>query len=233
MKRRNRHNATASEGKTGSLFNWYAYVVPAIFFFGDLFTLLAIWGNSNDINQIEVTFRTLRMILIVFALFLFFLRSQAQNYLPSVTEMNVSGYWHLVIILCLLLRAPFLRYLHTDSRPGFLMLEMVATAVLGTRFFYSIESKQWATTHQKKRLKRINTLRKKAKLNKKELTSLEPLLYEKAHDSYSNNKSKGLIVFQYVFTIGLGAMLNSYAGIIFIWMKTTLGIDFTNFLPPY
>lgn len=194
-----------------------------------LFYIWLILYTNSQILRPQLTFYTIRSIIIFFAFLFDRIRKNDKYYFAGFKEMPPSTYWRFVALGIIVLRVPFLRYFTQTPAMSFFHI-MMSTFIIGL-LLMSYQSQYWAFDIKKNDKKKIAYLIKKANLTESEFEAIKPTLIE-----HNNQLQKAPLLWKImiaVFSIVLGIMLNEASSDIVDFILNILNIKAIDYLPPF
>jgi hypothetical protein len=150
-----------------------------------------------------------RLLFVACAIIVGRIRKSPNYYLSGLREMPDAIYWYIVSFAMLAFGAVF-AYFSIDLPP--VIKETDSALIVGFVFTLLIayQTKPWAVEYQKKRIRRIQALTRKARLSSKELEVIVPALIDNARKEQQAPISWRIITG--VSALILGLLLTLYAG---------------------
>lgn len=196
-----------------------------------LVVYLALDSGTNFDKKGAITFYSIRVVFIILATFINWIRYAPHFYIPTLREMSEDMYWSYVLLALFLLRIPFARaFFITIDNPLSGWVHLVLSVILIWILLTSFQSQHWTRNERLLKRKRIRELRHKAKISKTELEKIEPLLIAIARQKEQQPISWRIVKFLFGL---LFAVTNNDAAVELVDILSTKIHLFRNVLPPY
>lgn len=222
-----RHFDAYMQGRNGV---WLPRMMVRFTFFISLVNVITlVVSHGQEASRSVVTFYSVKIVFIIFASLLNWIRRSHTFYLPLLREMSEELYWFYVLAILFLLRVPFVKEFF-DQGNSLLLLHVGFSVVILGVLLISLQARIWTHDEQAKKKKRISNLRRKARLSPNDYEQIKPLLVESAR-----KKEPQLIswrITNFLFTILFAATISSLASDVVDAISRRIDI-LKNLFPPY